>query len=286
MHPPAVAAPAHAQVFARERSLMDASQVVNVYLAGFWSGDFDRARSLVADDFSFRGPLAQADGQAAFFASAAPLAPIVRGHDLVRQWIDGEEVCSVYCCRLETARGAGSILIVEWDTVRDDRILAAQVVFDTPAFRALLPAPAEESGRASMSQTRDTVRAYHAAWTGANVARAGDFIAEEFQTRAPVGSYDTRATYLAGLANFRNRFVTGVDLLSELYGQDEAMLLYDVHTNTPAGTLRTAEHFRLVGGKIASTILVFDATEWKAMLARQGKTVDTEGRVVDLPRAE
>jgi hypothetical protein len=203
----------------------------------------------------------------------------------VRQWIDSDEVCSVYRCRLETARGAGSVLIAEWDTVRDDRVVAAQLVFDTAAFRALLLAPAEESTPPSVAQTRDTVRAYHAAWTGPDVARAGDFIAEEFQTRAPVGSYDTRATYLAGLANFRNRFVTRVDLLSELYGQDEATLLYDVHTTTPAGTLRTAEHFKLVGGKIASTILVFDATEWKAMLASQGKTVDSQGRVVDLSRA-
>ena len=73
-----------------------------------------------------------------------------------------------------------------------------------------------------------------------------------------------------------------MELISELYGEDEALLLYDVHTNTPAGTLRTAEYFKLTGAKIASTILVFDATEWKAMLARQGKTVDSEGRVIDL----
>jgi hypothetical protein len=68
----------------------------------------------------------------------------------------------------------------------------------------------------------------------------------------------------------------------QIHGEEEAMLLYDVHTNTPAGTLRTAEYFRLTGTKIASTILVFDATEWKAMLARQGKTVDSQGRVIDL----
>jgi hypothetical protein len=65
------------------------------------------------------------------------------------------------------------------------------------------------------------------------VTDAGEFIAEEFITRAPVGSYDTRADYLDGLANFRSRFVAGVDLISELYGDGEATLLYDVHTNAP-----------------------------------------------------
>ena len=85
------------------------------------------------------------------------------------------------------------------------------------------------------------------------------------------------------MATFRNRFVTGVDLHSELHGQDQAMLLYDMHTNMPAGTLRTSEYFRLTGAKIASTtILVVDATDWKAMLARQGKTVDSERPVIDV----
>jgi len=59
-------------------------------------------------------------------------------------------------------------------------------------------------------------------------------------------------------------------------------LLYDVHTNTPAGTIRTAEHFKVSDGKISSTILVFDATKWRAMMASQGKTVDGEGHVIDL----
>jgi hypothetical protein len=207
---------------------------------------------------------------------------MVRGHELVRQWIDGDEVCSIYHCRLEMAHGAQALLVTEWDTVREGQVATAQLVFDTAAFRALLPARAQGPTSPAVAQTRDTVRAYHAAWTGPDVARAGDFIAEGFSTRAPVGSYDTRASYLAGLGNFRNRFVTGVDLIAELYGEEEAMLLYDVHTNTPAGTLRTAEYFRLTDAKIASTILVFDATEWKAMLARQGKTVDSEGRVIDL----
>jgi hypothetical protein len=126
--------------------------------------------------------------------------------------------------------------------------------------------------------TREIIRANHEASTGGAIAAAGQYLGEDFTTRAPVGSYDSKDAYLTGLTRFRG-FVTGVDLISELYGDAEAMLLYDVHTNTPAGTLRTAEYFTLRGGKIASTLLVFDATEWKAMLARQGATVDAEGFV-------
>jgi len=125
---------------------------------------------------------------------------------------------------------------------------------------------------------RDVVRAYHAAWAGGDINAASRYLADDFTTRAPVGSYDTKGAYLTGLTRFRS-FVTGLDLIGELYGDDEAMLLYDVHTNTPAGTLRTAEHFKLSDGQITSTLLVFDATDWKAMLATQGATVDAEGHV-------
>ncbi len=126
--------------------------------------------------------------------------------------------------------------------------------------------------------TRETVRPYHHGWTSADIDTAGRHLAETFTTRAPVGSHDTKPAYLAGLTRFRG-FVTGLDLISELYGENEATLLYDVHTNTPAGTLRTAEHFKLTDGKITSTFLIFDATDWKAMLASQGVTVNPDGYV-------
>jgi hypothetical protein len=132
---------------------------------------------------------------------------------------------------------------------------------------------------AASQRTRETVRAYHEAWTAGDIASAGRYLADCFSTRAPVGSYDTKDDYLSGLTRFRG-FVTGLDMISELYGQAEATLIYDVHTNTPAGTLRTAEHFKLDHNhQIISTQLIFDATDWKAMLASQGATVDPDGYV-------
>jgi catechol 2,3-dioxygenase-like lactoylglutathione lyase family enzyme len=38
----------------------------------------------------------------------------------------------------------------------------------------------------------------------------------------------------------------------------------------------------LLEGRIASTVLVFDATAWRTMLAQRGKTVDVEGHVIDV----
>lgn len=118
---------------------MRASQVVMEYLTAFTSGDIDRARTLVADDFSFRGPMLQADGKEAFFEGAATLAPIVRGYRMLRQWEEGDDVCSLYEFNVETPAGAGSVLMSEWNTVHDGQLTSARLVFDTAAFQALMP---------------------------------------------------------------------------------------------------------------------------------------------------
>jgi ketosteroid isomerase-like protein len=119
---------------------MTASEVVNEYLRSFYSGDFDKAKALVSDDFHFKGPFVEATDKAAFFSSAAPLAKIVRGHRLLRQWADRGEVCSIFDVNLETPAGNGTVTMSEWHTVRDGKLNSGRVILDTAAFRALVPA--------------------------------------------------------------------------------------------------------------------------------------------------
>lgn len=87
--------------------------------------------------------------------------PIVRGHQLRRQWVDhsdstdgdaddgsgsgndtviGAEVCSIYDVRIETPAGTGSVTMSEWHTVRAGRLAAALVLFDPARLHALLSA--------------------------------------------------------------------------------------------------------------------------------------------------
>ncbi|MEV0132452.1 hypothetical protein AB0H83_28810 [Dactylosporangium sp. NPDC050688] len=110
----------------------------------------------------------------------------------------------------------------------------------------------------------DVVRAYHDARFRGDVAAAVALTGTPFQFRSPMLRSDDPAGHLAGLPGFLS-IVTGVELRSELYGTDEATLVYDVHTASPVGTQRTAEHFRLTGGLITSITLIFDATPWQAL---------------------
>ena len=116
------------------------TDIVNAYLGAFTSGDFDAAYALIADDFVFAGPMLQSVGKAAFVEGSRGLQSIVRGYTLLRQFVDGDEVCSVYDFAVETPAGAGSVTMAEWNTLRDGRLVSARVVFDTAAFAALMPA--------------------------------------------------------------------------------------------------------------------------------------------------
>ena len=105
--------------------------------------------------------------------------------------------------------------------------------------------------------TRETVQAYHRARFDGDVTAAAARLAGTFSFRSPLIS--SGAAFVG--------IVTGVDMISELYGDSEATLVYDVHTATPVGVQRTAEHFRLRDGKIESITLIFDATRWRPLMA-------------------
>jgi ketosteroid isomerase-like protein len=117
-----------------------ATKVVNEYLAAFYSGDLDAARAVVAEGYVFKGPFVEASDREAFFQSAARLVAIARGHRLLKQVEQGEEVCSLYEVNIVTAAGSAPVTMSEWHAVRDGRLASGRAVVDTAAFRALVPA--------------------------------------------------------------------------------------------------------------------------------------------------
>lgn len=118
---------------------MSSAKLVNRYLGAFYSGDFDAARRLVVDDFHFKGPFVETTNREAYFIAAAPLARVVRGHRLIRQWEENDQVCSIYDVSLETSVGRGTVTMCEWNTADKDLIRSGRVILDTAEFRALMP---------------------------------------------------------------------------------------------------------------------------------------------------
>ena len=112
------------------------------------------------------------------------------------------------------------------------------------------------------TQTRRVVGAFHAARTAGDLEAAAAYLAPTFTFRSPMMGFDDPAEYLARHGAIQH-LVTRLDMISELYGEGEATLVYDMHTATPAGTQRTAEHFKLTASKISSILMIFDASTWR-----------------------
>ena len=64
---------------------------------------------------------------------------LVDVYRMLRQWEDGDEVCSVYEFNIKSPIARGSVLMCEWTTVRDGKLAASRLVFDSAAFGALIP---------------------------------------------------------------------------------------------------------------------------------------------------
>lgn len=119
----------------------------------------------------------------------------------------------------------------------------------------------------SQAETETIVRAYHDAYRRGDVSAAGAQLAESFKFSSPIMAFDSPQQHVAALVRFVP-FITEVEMISELYGEDEATLVYDLHTSLPgsAATQRCAEHFRVADGRISSIIITFDATPWRPII--------------------
>ncbi|QUR68266.1 nuclear transport factor 2 family protein [Mycobacterium spongiae] len=109
-----------------------------------------------------------------------------------------------------------------------------------------------------MSAAR-VVTTYHESWTRGDMVTARSHLADDLDFQGSIDTFTNADDFIATLTGFA-QMLTRVDLLAQFYSDDGAALLYDCVTNSPAGTIRTAEFFGLRGGKIATIRLVFDAT--------------------------
>jgi hypothetical protein len=105
----------------------------------------------------------------------------------------------------------------------------------------------------------NVIRRYHEAWTQRDMGTARSCLADDLHFQGPIDTFSSADEFIATLTGFA-QMLTRVDLLQEFYTDDAAALLYDCVTNSPAGTIRTAEFFGLRDGKVANIRLVFDAT--------------------------
>jgi ketosteroid isomerase-like protein len=112
-----------------------AAEVVERYQRAFGSGDIETARSLLADDLHFKGPIEEFDNADDYIQSVAKLARIVAGTDVKKVLAQGNDVVTIY--DLHTNTPAGTSNVAEWVTVENGKIAEMRVFFDARPFAAM-----------------------------------------------------------------------------------------------------------------------------------------------------
>jgi hypothetical protein len=123
----------------------------------------------------------------------------------------------------------------------------------------------EQSQEEAMSDL-NIVREYHDAWTQRDMGKARSCLVDDLDFQGPIDTFASADEFITTLTGFA-QMLTCVDLRQEFYTDDAAALLYDCVTDSPAGTIRTAEFFGLRDGKIATIRLVFDATVLREVMS-------------------
>ena len=115
--------------------MADAAEIVERYHAAFGSGDPATARSLLADDLHFEGPLDRFERTDDYMQSLAKLAPILTGTDVRKVVVQGEDVVTIY--DLHTNTPAGTSRVAEWARVDGGKIAEMRIFFDARPFAAM-----------------------------------------------------------------------------------------------------------------------------------------------------
>ncbi len=92
-------------------------------------------RDVVAGDIRFVGPLMQASGADQYVAMNEQLLPFHKGWKLLRQFVDGDDVCTIYEMTMGTPSGGTIVLpLVDWIRVSEGRVAEQRIYFDPRQF--------------------------------------------------------------------------------------------------------------------------------------------------------
>lgn len=110
--------------------MSDSAAVVEHFATALSSGDLGAARSLLADDLHFLGPIDEFHRADDYLAALRQLFSMVRGVENQATIAQDGEVARFYVLDTPVARAP----VAEWYTVRDGKITELRAYFDARPF--------------------------------------------------------------------------------------------------------------------------------------------------------
>jgi uncharacterized protein YndB with AHSA1/START domain/ketosteroid isomerase-like protein len=120
--------------------------------------------------------------------------------------------------------------------------------------------------------------AYHDAWTRKSFDEATALLADGLEVEVPINDYPTAEAFAQALRGFGS-MTRGVELLSAMGAEDEAMLLYDMEVDG-LGAMRVAEHFTVRDGSIERIRQIHDTAALRAAGFAGPAEHDVSGRAM------
>jgi hypothetical protein len=105
----------------------DPATVAATYFEAWRANDVDRLRTILDDDVSFRGPLAEVQGADEYADSIRGLFAGTEKLDVHKVFVDGEDVLTWFDLHMP---GAPPAPVASWIHLQDGRVKRVQVTFD------------------------------------------------------------------------------------------------------------------------------------------------------------
>jgi hypothetical protein len=116
-------------------------------------------------------------------------------------------------------------------------------------------------------KTAEVVNGFQTAVGQGDFVAARKVLADDLAFRGPFDAFNTPEPYLQALKKLQP-IVQGVKIHKLFVDGDHACLLYDMETNTPAGTAFICEWFQVRDGKIVSIRAAFDARPFAPLFSK------------------
>ena len=113
-----------------------------------------------------------------------------------------------------------------------------------------------------MTSASEIVESYQAALGKGDIATARKLMQDNMTFQGPLDTFNKADEYLEALKRLAS-IIQRIDLKKVFVDGDDVCVLYDMVTNTPAGTAFIAEWYQVKDGKIATLRAVFDARSEK-----------------------
>jgi hypothetical protein len=105
----------------------EAAKVATTYFDAWKVNDFDTMRSLVAEDVTFAGPLAQLEGASDYMEGIKGMSQIKSDIVIQKTFVDGPDVLTWFDLHTTVA---SPVPVANWLHVEDGKIKSLRVAFD------------------------------------------------------------------------------------------------------------------------------------------------------------